>query len=412
VIPGSGERGVSGCVAYLAPMFPSLHETFVYREVRELRRRGWTVHAVTLHPPAGLPDASFDDLLADLTVVYRDELLGSALAELVSHPIRFMATMTRAIGDALAPGESLSLRQRVTLIGQALAGITLARELRHRGVLRLHCHFAHSSATVGMYAASHLGAPFSFTGHANDLFQRRSLLKRKLERASFVACISHWHREFYRDIEPAGDDRYVLIRCGIDVDRWIPRRSAMPGDGPLQVLTVCRLVEKKGVDVLIRAIAQTKRAVVLTIAGDGPERAALRSLAETLGCADRILWLGALENERVRELMQHADVFALACRTDSQGDRDGIPVVLMEAMACGLAVISGDIPAIRELIDDGVDGLFVAENDHDALARQIDHLTRERRARMADPARRKIEGEFSMKVNVDRLERSFARIGT
>jgi glycosyltransferase involved in cell wall biosynthesis len=398
---------VNKTIAYLAGTFPLVSETFVYREVRELRRRGWNIVATSLNEPP--KNDSLSDLRQDLIVVYEKGWIATALAEVFSHPILALITWSCAKWDMCFPGEPTSLRERVKLLGQSLAGMSLAHRLRGRGVQHIHCHFAHAPTSVGMYAARQLGVTFSFTGHANDLFQRRTLLRRKLRRAAFVSCISRWHQDFYRQIEADPSGKYDVIRCGVDVSQWSMNRIE-PHD-PLRLLTVCRLVEKKGVDVLIRALASVNRSVRLIVAGDGEQREQLHQLADELKCADRIEWLGAVDNERVRSLMKDADVFALPCKTDSKGDRDGVPVVLMEAMARGLTVISGDLPAIHELIEPGVDGLLVGENDDAKLVALIENLSYEQRCAFAKAARKKVEGEYSLTMNVDRLEKLLEGVG-
>lgn len=407
--------GVTFPIAYIAAAFPARSETFVYREVRALRAAGWGVRAVSLNAPPERGLAEFVDLEAGTLCVYgpgKWATLAAAGGEALAHPVRSVGTVAAAAGDAINPGERLSLGGRVKLGGQALAALGVARRLRAAGVRHVHCHFAHAPASVGMYAARQMGVPFSFTGHANDLFQRRALLRRKLERAAFVACISEWHRDYYRDIFPDGVNRYHVIRCGVDVAAWTPKADAgrdIAPDDPLRVLTVCRLVEKKGVDTLLRALARfgkaTGRAWRLTVGGDGPERARLEALAGELGCSDRVQWLGAIDNARVRELLAGSDVFALPCRQDSSGDRDGIPVVLIEAMACGVPVVSGDLPAIRELVRQGETGILVDANGPEALATELDRLAAnpELRERLARGGRAWVEAEFSLAVNVHRL---------
>src|SRR4051794_26798832 len=183
-------------IAYIAGSLPALSETFVYREVRELRRRGWEVRTVSLNEPKKPRTAEFADLENGNSVVYGSSgsaTFGAAIAELITHPIRSIRTIFSAIGDAIAPGEPMRTSARVKLLGQSLAGMGVAWRLRGAGVRHIHAHFAHAPATVGMFAAMQLGVTFSFTGHANDLFQRRSLLAKKLARAKFVACISEWH---------------------------------------------------------------------------------------------------------------------------------------------------------------------------------------------------------------------------
>ena len=180
---------------------------------------------MSLHDAPAAPP-SLADLEAGRQTVYgsgRAATLAGAAAELLTHPLRSAATLAAAAGDAIRPGEATGVAARVKTLGQALAGLGLARRLRRARVRHVHCHFAHAPASVGMYAAVQLGVPFSFTGHANDLFQRRAGLRAKLRRAAFVACISRWHRSFYESIFPDGSDKYAVVRCGVDVEGWTPR---------------------------------------------------------------------------------------------------------------------------------------------------------------------------------------------
>lgn len=402
-------------VAYISAAFPLRSETFVYREVRALRAAGWDVRTVSLNAPPERGVAEFADLEAGTICVYgpgRRATLAAAAGEALAHPIRATRTICTAAADALHPGEPLPAGGRLKLIGQALAALGVARRLRRAGVRHVHCHFAHAPASVGMYAARQLGVPFSFTGHANDLFQRRALLRRKLERAAAVACISEWHREFYREIYAPGTSHYHVVRCGVDVRSWVPKADAgraIPPEDPLRVLTVCRLVEKKGVDTLLRGLTAfgqaTGRAWRLTVGGDGPARGQLEAMAAELGCSGTVQWLGAVGNDRVRELLSNTDVFALPCREDRSGDRDGIPVVLIEAMACGVPVVSGDLPAIRELVQHDRTGLLVDGSRSEPLAAALAHLAAEPllRERLAQAGRAWVESEFALTVNVGRL---------
>ena len=278
----------------------------------------------------------------------------------------------------------------------------LARWLVHLGVRHIHAHFAHAPTSVAMYAAGFAGIPFSFTGHANDLFQRRQLLRRKLERASFVACISHWHQSWYESIAPAG--RYAIVRCGVPLEAYGPPPE--PIADRLRVLAVARLVEKKGLDLLLRAVAD-RPAIHVTIAGDGPQLPALQSLAQKMG--DRVTFLGAVDPADVADQLRRHDAFALPCRPVASGDRDGIPVALMEAMASGLPVISGDLPAIRELIDPQRSGLLIdmaAPEGVGKLAEALDTLRGDLlwRRQLGVAGQARVREEFGLGTNVDRLE--------
>ncbi len=395
---------VQGCVAYVTAVFPARSETFVYREVRGLRTRGWRVVPVTLRPPEDDAGAEFADLRAGRLVAYRPGQLGRSLLECLTHPLAAARTLLRAGRDLLFPGEAMRLAARLRLLVQAVFALGLAHRLRRAGVRHVHCHFAHAPTGVGMYAAMQLLVPFSFTGHANDLFQRRALLGRKLERAAFVACISHWHAAWYAGMAPEVAARCRVIRCGVDMAEWQAQPTQSSAGRALRLLTVCRLIRKKGVDTVIEAVARLQRPVELTVAGDGPERQRLEELARRCGCADRIRFVGAVANDAVRRLMGATDVVVLACRTDAAGDMDGVPVVLIEAMASGLATISGDLPAIRELIDDGVNGVLVPGDDPAALAARIEQLDDAQRADLGRAARTKVADEFSLATTLQRLE--------
>ncbi|MEX0887009.1 MAG: glycosyltransferase family 4 protein [Phycisphaeraceae bacterium] len=406
-------------VAVLAGRYPLLSETFVYREVRALRARGWRVRPIALHPPEpGQRSHVADRPVLTLYGPRRRAHLLAGMREAVRRPIRTARTLTAAWRDAVWPGEPTGLRQRATLIGQACYAIALAARLRRMGIVHLHCHFAHAPATVGMYAARQLGIPFSFVGHANDLFERRVLLKRKLTRAAFVSCISQWHRDYYRDVAASVDGKCRIIRCGVEVNgtsngtvNGSANGSATAGRWGGHVVTVCRLVPKKGTDTLLRALASLLDDVdgpawSLTVIGDGPERDALRRLADDLGCASAVRWCGSLPNDEVRAQLDEADAFALPCRVDGHNDRDGIPVVLMEAMAAGVPVVAGDLPAIRELVAHEQTGLLVEASNVGAVARSLRRLRDDAglRQRLASAGRRRVAEEFSLTCNVERLE--------
>ncbi len=384
-------------IAYLAGQFPLRSETFVWREVRELRRRGWPVHTFGLRRPGEVPDG-LQDLAEATEYVY--EPLGDA-GHVGRKAERSSVPRLSWVRDAVAPGEPTGLRDRLTLRFQQRAGKRLARRLIELGIRHVHAHFAHAPTSVAMYAAAEAGIGFSFTGHANDLFQRRQLLRRKLERASFVGCISAWHQALYESIHPGG--RYEVVRCGVPVSDYGPRPEQ--DEHRLRVLTICRLVEKKGVDTLLKAAARSP-GVTVTVAGDGPMREQLEAMA-----GESVRFVGSVDAEAVPELLRRHDAFALPCRPATTGDRDGIPVVLMEAMAAGLPVVAGDLPAIRELIQDGVTGrlLDVEGRPLDQQSETLATLLSQWRTApdatlaMAEAGRRRVEQEFSLAGNVDRL---------
>lgn len=391
-------------IAYIAGQFPLRSETFVWREVRELMRRGWDVHTFALHRSTEVTPPELIDLRDTTRIVY-DHEMGSAFASLPG------------LWDAATHANGTPARDRLKLAMQARAGAALARELRRRGVRHIHAHFAHAPTSVAMYAARAAGIGFSFMGHANDLFQRRQALSLKLRRSRFVACISKWHRELYRSLVSGDESKYPIIHCGVDTDHWTLPHVAQTldpqtADSPTRLLTVARLVPKKGIDYLVRAVArlhQTGRRVPLTIAGEGPERGRIEALVRECSLADHVKLLGATESEDVLQLMHTHDIFALPCVIDPAGDRDGVPVSLMEAMACGLPVVSGDLPAVRELVSQESGGILVDGTDVEAIATSIASLIDQpdRRKSLGQLGRAHVVREFSLAANVTRLEAAF-----
>lgn len=423
--PTPRDHHVAPRIALVSSAYPVRSETFVFNEVRGLRERGWNVTTVSLHEPPEPAAAVLGHTEPLSIVVYGSSLkrtLVSAASEVFRHPLRSSRTVACACRDALRTESTKSVRVRLRIVPQAVAAIGLAGQLRQQGVRMIHCHFAHAPTTLGMYAAMQLGVPFSFVGHANDLYQRRVLLQAKLQRAAFVSCISTVHRELYLSIAPRDESVYPIIRCGVNTEQFHDvKRTESDLSRGASLLAVCRLVEKKGIDTLIYALAQLRHAGgenddawYLTIAGSGPDEARLRALAGKLDCSDVVHWTGSVNSLQVRQLMRSADLFVLPCREDSSGDRDGIPVVLMEAMASGLPVITGDVASIGDLVRDGETGLVVPGGNAAAAVSAILRLCHddEERRRLASAGRAHVVAEFSSSENHNRLERAlYAALG-
>ncbi len=402
-------------VLYLSSVVPRRSETFVYREVLGLRALGLEVGVASLHSPErGLGEGNLEAMASEVITVYppgfRRLLMDAAMA-FFSHFPRSMAAIGLAFRDALQVGDVRG-PARVKILIQAVAGLALARRVQSTGYEHLHVHMAHAPATVGMYAATALGIPFSFTGHAVDLFREASLLKQKLGRARFVACISHWHRDWYRSIVQRPDGDYLIIRCGVDVP---PMAREPDRDDGLKVLGLARLVPKKGFDTLIEAVrllALNGQTVECTIAGEGSEEQRLKQQAADANLSGKVKFLGAVHHSEVPRLLRDANVFVLPCRVLSDGDRDGIPVSVMEAMAAGVCVVTGDLPAVRELVEHEKSGLLIPPGDAKALAEALVRLVMEPGLRqgLAIGGHARVIEEFSSNENLQRLVSAFCYI--
>ncbi|TVQ30757.1 MAG: colanic acid biosynthesis glycosyltransferase WcaL [Phycisphaeraceae bacterium] len=409
----------NSAILYISGRLPARSETFVYREVFALRERGTQVLCASVHEPErDLGEPRLDALAGEVIGVYgpgAGRLLKDAARECAAHPVRSAGALWGTLVDA-ALEPDCSVARRPKLFWQTIAGLALARRLRGRGVGHIHAHMAHVPTTIAMRTARQLGIGFSFSGHASDIFPQRTLLRAKLRRAAFTACISLWHRELYMSLaRDVSAEKLPVVRCGVDLPEQVERAEA--GGAPI-VMGVGRLIPKKGFDVLLEALATLKERGVearCVIVGDGSEMARLRAQVERLGLGDRVELKGALSNIETRRLLGKATVFALPCRVDEKGggDRDGIPVALMEAMAAGVCVVSGAVTPIDELVRDGETGVMTKPGDGPGLARTLEELLtdHDRREELASRGRAWVHEEFSQETNIQRLEAALARVG-
>ena len=407
-----------GAILYISSILPARSETFVYREIFALRALGVAVLTASVHKPEkNLGTSELETLATAAIPVYGAggvKIVLDALKEGFNNPFRTLKVYTLAIRD-LVFGKDIHGKKRLKILVQAMAAMALVKRVRPLGVIHIHAHMAHVPTTIAMYAARQLGIQFSFTGHANDLFPNRALLKEKIERSLFISCISHWHRDFYLSFYPKAPNKLPIIRCGVDTEKEIIK--PIKREENLRILSVGRLVPKKGFDLLIEAVSRIARKgkvnIELTLAGSGPEEEALRRQASGLPSSVNFIMLGSVDNALVLELMTNCDLFVLPLRVSPEGDRDGIPVVLMEAMARGRCVISGDLQTIRELIEDGVSGFLVKLGDVAVLENIIEELSAEpeRRERTGRKGRERIIAEFDVTKNALELLRTMRNTG-
>jgi len=267
-------------------------------------------------------------------------------------------------------------RQRARLVWYFVPALCLARYWKSKNIGHIHAHWAHTATTLAMHSAKLLGIGFSFTGHANDLFVHRVALAAKLKRARFTVSISEFHKNFYESLG-ADSTRLPIVYCGIDTARF---GDAIPQVEPTRprIVAVGRLVEKKGFHHLIRACAELKlrgKDFECVIAGSGPELDRLRWLVECLGLASTVTITGAtVLQEELETLLRSATVVALPCVRDRDGDMDGLPQVLIEAMVCSKPVVSTKLVGIPDLVRDGWNGLLVPPEDCDLLADAIERI--------------------------------------
>jgi len=291
------------------------------------------------------------------------------LASLLLAPIVFHVRYFSAFLNALF-GRRESLRVRIAALTHFFVAAYWALPLRNNKPDHIHSQWAHSGGTVAMYGAWLLNVPFSFTGHAVDLFRQRVALQDKIERAAFIVCISNFHKQFYLD-KGADPNKLIIVYCGLDLSLFKPVERAKPND-VFTILSAGRLVDKKGFRELIGACGLLRDRGLkfrCIIGGSGPLDSELRLLVKKLDLVDHVMLTGeALKQERIPEFMSSGDVFCLPCVWAKDNDVDGLPQLLMEAMACGIPTISTELVGIPDLVIDQETGLLVKPENIEELA--------------------------------------------
>jgi len=384
LLPQAGEHGADDLrVLYVLKRYPRLSETFIVRELLGLESQGVRIGVdALLQPESGAQHPDVAAVRASVRYLPRRPrwdraLLAAHLRVGVRHPVEWSRRAVRARRH----GGWRRFQQ---------AGL-VADRVRRDGFQHVHAHFATAAAEVARDAAALAGVSFSVTAHAKDIFHvdNADRLPERLGEATTVVTVSHYNVKHLREELPGRRVRYV--------PNGLPMPDAVEpvAEGP--VLCVARLVPKKGIDLLVRAMAQSAAGRSLEIIGDGPCRSDLESLAADLGIADRIVFRGPQPSTEVDAAYRRCALLALPCRIDPDGDRDGMPTVLIEAMARSIPVVSTDVVGLDELIATGRDGVLVPPEDPAALAAAIDDLLAhpERAAAMGVSGRTRVIGEFS-----------------
>jgi len=412
-VPSGGPVGAH--LVYVLGSFPSLSETFILREMEELERRGLRLCIMSLEPGDEVVHERAR-VLAERTV-YRPpplslgSLLGGAYTA-ITRPFGWLSGLWFVLTNAVRHPRAAS-----ELVRSFIAATFFACALRGQRVRHVHAHFASMPATVGLLLAHVLETTFSFSAHARDLFTNEALLvDRKLREAEFVVVCTQYGLEHLRRQHPvSSSNRLNLIYHGVDVVELMPRPERRPSDEPPMILSVGRLVEKKGFPILLQAAAiLRKRGVEFTlrIVGDGPDGEDLRHLAAGLALSDCVRFEGALPQERLMEIFPRAALFTLASVVASDGDRDGLPNVLLEALALGVPVVSMRVSAIPELIEHEETGLLARPGDPDDLADQMERMLfdEELRAKVIEQGRMAVVTRFDVRENGARMADLFATV--
>jgi glycosyltransferase involved in cell wall biosynthesis/O-antigen ligase/aminoglycoside phosphotransferase (APT) family kinase protein len=414
----AGPPEVRPSVAVLLSRFPLITETFILREIIEMERQGQPVLLVPLlkeTPAVVHREAMPWTKQALYTPFLSADIVRANLRMMRRRPCQYVATLWR-IGMGTVASPDFFIRS-LALFPKA---VFLAERLEREGIRHLHAHYATHPATVALIASALTGMTFSFTVHAHDIFVRRSLLRWKLEAASFVRAISQFNREFLARRYPAALVRKVqVIHVGINpaIYGGAPEETSLrdhPAPTQRRVLCVASLQPYKGIPVLLDACSLLRQRGVdftCTIVGEGPMRPALEAQIRRLDLQHVVTLAGARPQHEVAALLRSASLLVMPSIVAPDGQMEGIPVAIMEAMAARLPVVASSLSGIPEAVGHGSTGFLVEPGRPSELALAIERVFSDEGAtrRMGDAGRAAIEQEFRLDLCVSALLRLIDR---
>jgi len=397
-------------IAYLVSKYPDFSHTFILREVLSLRNHGMDIEVASINeapPPEKLTQVERDEASRTFYVKRRGVAgaLSAALWALQHRP----AGLVRGLGYALRLGRG-DIRRSLLCVFYFVEALILAKWLSERSISHLHVHFATPAATVAMILTHVSAVEMSMTVHGPDEFYDVSnyYLSEKIRTSKFVVCISFFAQSQLMKLSPGSEwSKFDVVRLGVDSSEFAPR-GRKAAEGPVQVLCVGRLVSAKGQRILIEAVDRLKRGghrLELQLVGDGVDRSDLERLVVVCGLTDVVRFVGAVNQDEIRAYYQRADIFALASFAE------GIPVVLMEAMAMEIPCVATRITGIPELIEDGVSGLLVSPSDVEGMAAAMLRLmeSAELRESLGKAGRQRVQQDYELATSADRLADVFQR---
>lgn len=397
-------------VAYIMSRFPKITETFILYEMVAVEQTGVQVEVFPLqrertkvmHPEA----KSFVER-AHFSPSLSWPVLRANLRYLRQKPGNYVETLR-----TLLQANWGSLRYFSGALAFFPKAVFFAEQMANGGIAHIHAHFASHPAAVAFVIHRLTGIPYSFTAHGSDLHRDQHMLREKVAEAAFVSPISNYNKAIIVEAcqgEFAG--KITVIHCGVDPDIFQPRSEATPyeqGEAPFMILCIGTLHEVKGQTYLIEA-CQHLQALGLNFkccfVGDGPDLEILIRQATDLGLKDRVHFYGRLTQAEIAKLLRQADVLAAPSVPTRNGRREGIPIVLMEAMASGVPVVASNLSGIPELVQDEKSGLLVQPGHASGLAQALHKLYEDPalRQRFGQTGRQKIAEEFNLYKNATML---------
>lgn len=392
-------------IAYVLEIFPKLSESFIVNEIVELLKNGHDVRIFSIYVPV---EGIKHEVVNEYNILERTHYFSFNRI----FKVNLFNLLKYFLFGIFHDIYNLKIYNNIFVFNLKLA--YFATIMHENRMELIHAHFA-SMGIISRRLSKMLGLPYTLTAHAFDIYLNpdKDKLRDVMENAQSVVTISEYNKNHLKD-KIGIENRIEVIRCGIDLDRFSPHRRIMVNDG-IKLLTVTRLVEKKGLEYLIRAIPTVIREMPdcnLTIVGSGPLNDHLNQLVRDLKLEGNIQFKGDQSDFELMHYYENAEMFILPCIIAENGDRDGIPVAIMEAMAMELPVISTMVSGIPELVEDGISGILVSQKDENAIADAIIKLHKDKKLRleMGEKGRQIIENKFNNVSESEKLIKIFNKM--
>lgn len=398
-------------IAYLANPYPAISHTFIFREIESLRKQGLQIATASISraphidrmSPAEQREANRTFFLKEVSLTKGLQCL---LLVLRASPLGFLKMGFKALSFAFT--RTTSLKKSIGYLAEA---ILLINWLKQQNITHIHEHFANPTALVALLCKTYGGFSYSLSVHGPDIFYQvdSAQLAAKIQSATFVRCISHYCKsQIMRILDYDKWSHQHIVRCGVDGETFQPsttKKRLTP-----QILCVGRLCPAKGQHILLESCAALAKKGIdfkLTLVGDGPDMKSLKRLSSSLGLTKQVTFTGVLGQQQVQEHYRNADIFVLPSFAE------GVPVVLMEAMAMEIPVLSTRITGIPELIEHGQDGFLATPGDVDELTLYLNRLLYYPilRKRLGRTSRKKVLTYYNQETNNRQLANIFKRYG-
>lgn len=416
-------------IAYIANLYPLLSETYIVSEVKNLGKAGFQVRVFSLFKPRANENARPDaDLLAHTTYVSPDlrvrRLIPAHFHFLLHAPSVYFKTLRYAyrhrnrqssflsfVRMALTPVEQrqkLAFEDRQNILAHFFVVMPFARRMKSEGYTWMHAAFANIPASFALLTGKLCGIPYSISSHAMDLFIKPELLPEKFNQARFVVTCTQFNKAYLQEHFPSIDlSRVHAIYHGTDVNRFVNPDRSDKAEPPV-LLSVGRLVRKKGLGVLLKACLTLQQKGIpfqCWLVGEGPERPRLEMYCRINHLHSQVKFWGACSPDQVIDFYRKAAMFVLPCVEDENGDKDGIPNVIAEAMAMNLPVVSSWLSGIPELVKDNVTGRLLPSNDPEGLAEVLQDLLLNpaKVKRMGTNGRKRVEEIFDAEKKIQEM---------